>query len=437
MSFEELCATVVRQDLCTRCGVCAGVCPVRVIGLDQKKYPFLEGECIDCGLCLKSCPGAEVDFQKLSLQFFQCKYIQNDQFGYLENLFVAHSTDKRIRSCGTSGGVVTALLVYLFQTGKIEGAVVAGYSPDDPCQMKGILATSKDQIIDAAQSKYCLTASMKVLQEIRKRKGKFAVVGLPCQVQGIRKLMMADPTIGKKIVCVLGLYCHCNMEPDVHLDVLRTCGIDPADIARFSFRGGAWPGGFHVIDRQGRKIPLHSTLYTTLLNVLFRLYGAKRCYLCVDALSEFADISFGDFWAHDYTGELRDHERCTLVSQRTSIGKRILSEAEQAGAISMYQIPKERFSKRILNMAARKKNRSLAGIVRLRKNGRVAPDYHFSFSDPSIKVRCQDFLLRATFLLRGKLIRNVLLKLLFSRAMIYFEHVNLLRKRVFCNYHDN
>ena len=333
--------------------------------------------------------------------------------------------------------MVTALLVYLLQTGKIEGAVVAGSSPDDPCQMKGILATSIDQIKDAAQSKYCLTASMQVLQDVRRRNGKFAVVGLPCQVQGIRKLMMADPLIRKKIACVFGLYCHCNMEPDVHIDVLKTCGFDPADITRFSFRGGDWPGGFQIINKQGQEIPLHSTLYTTILNVLFRLYGARRCYLCVDALSEFADISFGDFWAHDYNGKLRDLERCTLVSQRTSIGQQILSEAEQTGAIRLYQIPVERFSKRILNMAGRKRNRSLARIVRLRKNGRMAPDYHFSFPDPSIRARYQDFLLRLTFLFRKKLITNVLLKLLFSDVMIYFERFNLLRKRIFCNYHNN
>lgn len=437
MSFEELTKRVVEPDLCTRCGICAGVCPVNVISLGRNNYPVLTGDCIECGFCVRSCPGAEVDFPFLSQHVFNRDYAPDNLQGHVENMFVAHSTVEKIRATGTSGGLVTALLVYLLTNKVIDGAVVASSASDDPCTMKGVLATTKEEVLDAAQSKYCLTSSMDALQAVRRKKGKYAVVGLPCQVQGLRKLMTVDPSLAEKIFCIFGLFCHCNMEPYVQLDVLKNCGLKPEDISRFDFRGGGWPGGFHVVNKDGKGIPLHSTLYTTILNVLFKIYGAPRCYLCIDALSEYADVSFGDFWAHDYTGDLSRLERCTLVSQRTEKGKEILQKAEEDRAISMYHLPADRYSKRITNMAKGKKGRNLARIDRMKKKGQQVPEYHFPVPEASRKARRKELMLRASFLFRGTVARKLILKFLFSRAAKGFEHVNLYRKKVFCNYHGN
>jgi len=376
-------------------------------------------------------------FSLLSHQVFNLDYDPDNLQGYVEKTFVAHAADDTIRSNGTSGGMVTALLIYLLNTKTIAGAIVAGSPSDDPCKTKGILATTPEEIANAGQSKYCLSSSMDVLQTLRRKKGQFAVVGLPCQVQGLRKLIACDPSLGEKIFCIFGLYCHCNMEPYIQRDILKNRGIDPASITRFNFRGGVWPGGFHVVNKDGIGIPLHSTLYTTILNVLFKIYGAPRCYLCVDALSEYADISFGDFWAHDYSGDFSKLERCTLISQRTKKGKEILQKAEDDGAITLHHLPVDRYSKRIINMAKGKKSRNLARIIRLKKKGRPTPEYHFPLSSPNWKAKCNETVLRLSFLFRGPIARKILLKFLFSNSAKRLERINLYRKKVFCNYNDN
>lgn len=437
MSFASLYRDVIAKGLCARCGICAGVCPVRAISVGGGNFPELTGDCTDCGLCGKSCPGAEADFPQLTRRVFGREYDPADLKGCLQDTFVAHASRENLRATGTSGGMVTALLIHLLESGKIDGAVVAAPAPGDPCRMRGVLATTPGEIMAAAKSKYCLTASMEALAEIRKRKGLFAVVGLPCQVQGIRKLMDCDSSLRNKIYCVFGLYCHCNMEPRVQYDILRSLGIGAEDVARFDFRGGGWPGGFHVVDKAGQGVPLHATRYTTILNVLFKIYGAERCYLCIDAVSCFADLSFGDFWAHDYREDLRRHERCTMISQRTPIGLEILREAEQQGAITLYDLPPDRYAKRILNMTRGKVNRGLARIARLKGRGEPAPGYGFPLPTPGGKARRSDMMLRFAFLFRGPLARKLLLKLLFSGAMKYYERVNLWRKRKFCNFHEN
>lgn len=50
-------APVTKEDLCTLCGVCAGVCPTAAITVDERVTTTIES-CIRCCACIKSCPEA-------------------------------------------------------------------------------------------------------------------------------------------------------------------------------------------------------------------------------------------------------------------------------------------------------------------------------------------------------------------------------------------
>lgn len=436
MSFEQLQQDVVSRGLCVRCGTCAGVCPVRVIRFNDERFPVLTGRCTSCGLCTQCCPGADVDLPGLSRRLFNTGYDPEDLQGYTENLFVAHPVDNAVRFAGASGGLVTGLLLYLLEKGEIDGAVVVGMDPDRPYCSKGFLATTAQDIRDAAQSKYCLTPSMEVVQELRGRKGKFAVVALPCQIHGLRKLETVDPGLADKIAYIFGLYCNCNLEPNGHLEAIEACGIGLDEVARFDFRGGGWPGGFFVRKKDGTEVPLHSINIKDVMNIMFRLYGAGRCYLCIDALAEFADLSFGDFWAFDYTGSLAELERCTLVSQRTGKGLRLLRQAEEDGMVRLHILPRERASKRILNMARGKKLRNFVRLRRTAAAGQV-PDYHCLLPGSSARAVRKEKLYRMFFLLRGPRARRLVLKILFSPLGTFLDRLNTKRKNLFCGYHGN
>ena len=67
-------------DRCTRCGICARVCPARSIMMpdksDRESLPFLEvigdgiTNCIACGCCLAACPREAIAIKRT----FRAKY---------------------------------------------------------------------------------------------------------------------------------------------------------------------------------------------------------------------------------------------------------------------------------------------------------------------------------------------------------------------------
>ena len=49
-------------EICTRCGICATICPIGAISCDEKGEPRIDGsKCIGCGKCAKSCPNKAIE----------------------------------------------------------------------------------------------------------------------------------------------------------------------------------------------------------------------------------------------------------------------------------------------------------------------------------------------------------------------------------------
>lgn len=438
-NFSHLKDKIIDQGLCTRCGICAGICPLRVIATDSSRYPILIDKCIACGLCNACCPGADVDFPALTEGMVGYVNDYDNLQGRIEHNYVSHSASTEVRHSGTSGGVVTALLLYLLKKGQIDGAVIVGADPETPYLTKGILATTPEEIKAGAKSKYCVTPSMEVLQEIRKRKGRFALVALPCQIHGLKKLAQADPGLYEKIEVIFGLYCACTMEPNAHLEAMRAVGVDKEEVAAFDYRGGDWPGGMAVRKKDGSVSLLHpAKAHNTVINVMFRLFGAKRCYLCIDGLAEYADLSFGDFWAFDYPDEFSRLERCTLVSQRSKKGLQILMDAERDGAIINHLLPANRVSKRTLSMVRGKRSRARIYMAKRWRKKLPNPDYHVPVAEPDFKDRKKNISYDILGRFRNPLVRKCILAVLFSPLIGDLLHkLNRQRMRISGQYHNS
>jgi len=342
-TIDKTISKVVESGLCTGCGTCAGICPQQCIAMieDTSKgiyLPHLELEkCNECGICLKACPGHEVDFRALNLEIFGTGPTDSFVGNYI-NSYVGHSTDYDLRYNSASGGLVTALLIFALEEGIIDGALITKMDDGNPLRPHPFIARTKDEIISAAKSKYCPVPLNIGLKEILQEDGKFAIVGLPCHIHGIRKAETIMSSLKSKIVLHLGLYCNHTPSFLATQYILQKVKVRPEEVAKLEYRAEGWPFTMRIILRSGKQLLLPNYWG----NGFGFFFYPECCLMCLDKSSELSDCSFADAWlpelAYDRLGS-------SMVICRSAIGAKLLEDARQLNLIKLKEIPKSKMVK--------------------------------------------------------------------------------------------
>jgi coenzyme F420 hydrogenase subunit beta len=298
--------SVLDSGLCCGCGTCAGICSQNAIEMvvDHNKgiyIPVIDvNKCKECGLCYKVCPGHAVNFDEFNKDLFG-KSPSDIRLGNYENCYIGHAVNDNIRFNASSGGVVTALLAFALEQGIINGAVVTRMSKERVLEPEPFIARTKEELVEASKSKYCPVPVNVVLKEILDSKDdeRFAVVGLPCHIHGIRKAQSRNKQLQKKIVLCIGLICSHNNTFWQVKSLVERLDIREQDIENIEFRGHGWPGRFAVVLKNGDTVTIPYSEAMVQHNLWFN--AVLRCLLCCDLTSELADISCGDPWIPEVT----------------------------------------------------------------------------------------------------------------------------------------
>jgi coenzyme F420 hydrogenase subunit beta len=132
-----------------------------------------------------------------------------------------------------------------------------------------------------------------------KEPGRYALVGLPCHIQGFRLARERNKVLRERIVFTIGLFCGWSSKPRAtEIEALRA-GLEPRELTHVSYRGPGWPGPLHYETRLGQVREWDLDAYFPRF---VRSNTLLRCRLCPDALAELADISVGDAWLPRYAG---------------------------------------------------------------------------------------------------------------------------------------
>lgn len=293
---------IVKNGLCTSCGVCTVACPKRCISLESgnKILPVINRDkCIECGLCLKVCPGKGVNLKEMGADLFPDSKVDSFAGRYL-NCYASFSLDPDIRFHSSSGGVVSQFLIYLLEKNIITGALVVKYSDDNPFVPKSFIARTKQEILSSRGSKYLVVSVSEALLEL-KDSDKIVVVGLPCQIQGVRNLAKINKRIANNIIGYFGLFCSCtkiNSSTDYYL---YRYNVNKNACSKFSFRDDGCYGFMKFVGKDGavlKRIP-----YQKYWKGTRGFFVNDRCSLCTDHFAELAEVSFGDSDHQPYAGE--------------------------------------------------------------------------------------------------------------------------------------
>ncbi len=298
-TFDALVEEVQKPGLCHHCGGCLAFCTAINYGaleMDENGMPFLGDveKCVECGLCYSICP----EISELDDEIRQNTHWR-EPMGCILETRVAHAINPDIRRNATDGGVVTALLLYLFEHGRIDGAIVT--KPSGKLEREPWLAITRDEIAASAGFYFDASHGMKRFlngysiytpptQKLKPMLGqglqKVALVGMPCQITAVRKIEALGVLPADSIRYCLGLFCsgafYCG--PEQQSQLAEIGGFDWADVKKYNIRETFW---VHLKNGATQSIPLE------------RLDFMKRpaCRFCADYSAEFADISCGGIGA--------------------------------------------------------------------------------------------------------------------------------------------
>lgn len=317
---------VVRDDLCAQCGTCAGVCPTDALRMRWTAthgwLPHLdESLCTDCGACEEVCPGPGYDYsadawwreRNAGAPF-------RDFLGPHLGLWYGWASDPDTRYAGASGGVATALLAGMLEEDLVDTVVGVRMSPSTPLAAEPAFARTVDGLAEQRGSKYTTVAQGEALRVIRRTPGRYAFVGLPCHIQGLRLAQRRSRVLRERVTVAVGVFCGLNMLPLGTYVCARRGGLsarDAATLRSVGYRGPDWPGELRLIDRHGAT---HTRPYPEYCDAYFAAWVTARCRMCADALAEAADISLGDTWLERFYGS----PGVSDLIARTPVGGRLI-----------------------------------------------------------------------------------------------------------------
>lgn len=377
---------VVKKGLCTGCGTCYSICPSSAIDLikDDTKGIYqphtIQIKCKNCKICTEICPGHSVDFDHLNLEIFG-KNPNNIYIGNYENCRMGYSTDQKIRYNSASGGLITQTLLFALENGIINGALVTRMKRNNPLDPEPFIARTKKEIVEAAKSKYCPVPANIALKEILNSDDgeKFAIVGLPCHIHGVRKAELRNNKLKNKIAIHIGIFCAKTISFSGTKILLENLGIKETDVEKLDYRGDGWPGKMTITLKSGKRKYLDISEY---YSNRFDLSVPWRCLLCSDFSNELADLSFGDAWLPEIMA--RDKVGTSIVISRNAAVENLITNMEKAKLITICKIDFESVKRSQENFAWKKKDLQ-ARLHISRLMNKPTPDYRgMSLLQPTV-----------------------------------------------------
>jgi coenzyme F420 hydrogenase subunit beta len=323
--WRELYREVVDTGLCTGCAACVMACPRDVLGYGDDYFPVQIGEgmahdqCVigdrGCDICTRACPRFRDWESELDEALFGRPRTQDEVYGQVRSILLVRTTDAAIADVGQDGGLVSTLLCWGLDTGRIDGALSSAIVDGGrgPFDAEPALVTTREQVLATAGSRYTYSANPLAMAEADERKLKqLALVGMSCQAsingslpaRGVKKYE-------RKIALTIGLLCSKTFTYEGQKQVLADHDVDIADVVKINIKGRyqVWTrdGGYH-------EIPLK----------LFHPHTREGCKLCPDFAAQHADISTGGIGADD---------NWTLTLIRTARGEEWMKGVIDAGLV--------------------------------------------------------------------------------------------------------
>ena len=314
------------RKYCIGCGLCksAGSLPMEKNGsgyltissrkLDSEAKKFIHDVC----------PTGDENLKRTS---------SRDIWGTRLKTVFSWANDKDVRRIASSGGILTAMAIFLLETNRVDGIIHTKVSDESVIENEVHISTCKEDVLHSAGSRYSPSSPLKNIFQIIDKQKRYAFIGKPCDVSALRNCLEIMPDYKDCITFMFSFFCAGLPSRKANENLLLKLNTSEKDCQTLTYRGNGWPGEATALKKDGTS---SSMSYEKAWGGILGRDVHPFCRFCMDGTGERADISCGDGWYLKENGEpsFEESEGRNIVFLRTEKGRQVFFEALAEGYIS-------------------------------------------------------------------------------------------------------
>lgn len=317
----------------------------------MKTFDLCNEYCIGCGLCKSE---LHVNMEKNNKGFLHPLLTDDDKtqnflekvcpvcdtfsesnqmgiWGPYIKVYKGYSSDNEIRDKASSGGFLTAVSLYLLESGAVDGIIQIVADAKNPIETVVQVSTTREQILACCGSRYGISSPWMKLSECVEAGKKYAAVGKPCDIRALRRLQSYCSDYNS-IIYLLSFFCAGLPSKNANINLLTALGCEKTACKSLTYRGNGWPGYVTAVDNNGKEYKME---YGQAWGGILGRDIHPFCRICLDGIGECADIACGDGWYMTSEGnpDFSEHPGRNVIFSRTEKGESLIQEAEKAGKV--------------------------------------------------------------------------------------------------------
>lgn len=318
---------IITSNLCLGCGLCEAIagrdkCEM-FISSDGFYRPHFKTELNNNEIkeILEICPGIHIE--------------GDNHFGVWGNILAvteSWANDNVIRKKSASGGVISALAIYLLESKKVDAILQVGVKKDSWLYNELLVSRTKEDIISNAQSRYAPALIFNNIKTFLNSSNEiYCFIGKPCDIAGMKNFIKISPQFEGRIKYTLAIFCAGIPNYNATKTLISQANIS-GNPNFVKYRGDGWPGEFEVRWETGQSFKIS---YNDSWGKILGRALCMRCKICPDGIGMLADISTGDSWnTKDGFPDFKEADGINFCFIRTQNGCKLYQGAVKSGYIS-------------------------------------------------------------------------------------------------------
>lgn len=317
---------VLKSGMCISCGACTFADTSLSLTLDPT-WGLHQPNGVGSNAAASVCPAISVNYQGLQETLFPNQPI--GPHGVVRSVHLAQSTNFERNLKASSGGMVKEILSELLRQDDVDGVIAL--KEVHGLEFEPTLLRRPEEVDSLPGSIYHNLPLHKTLALLKANEGKFVVVGIPCQLEGLYQYIFnCEPELRNRIHSTVGIICGWNYSHHSLHAIAEYKGFDYDNIESISYRGGGPVGKMRVL-ADNKEYRINRRVDFSYQVAFDRSFNIRRCHVCINHCNFLGDIVVGDAWLPSTIGTKTG---ISIVICRTAQSEALLSRLAERGAIT-------------------------------------------------------------------------------------------------------